>query len=95
MDLKEGFHPDRWLDSATKPSVFMGFGEGGRRCLGERLAMTEMKVFLATMARRVDFDLVRSADEKVLYNKNAFMSRPIDGTEITPRAASAVAKVEA
>jgi len=95
MDLKEGFHPDRWLDSATKPSVFMGFGEGGRRCLGERLAMTEMKVFLATMARRVDFDLVRSADEEILYNKNAFMSRPIDGTEITPRAASSVAKVEA
>jgi cytochrome P450 len=72
----------------------MGFGEGGRRCVGERLAMTEMKVFLSTLARRVDFDLVRSNDE-VLWNKNAFMSRPIDGTEIIPCAVVEAVKLEA
>jgi len=94
MSVTEGFDPDRWADDTRKPSVFMGFGEGGRRCVGERLAMTEMKVFLSTLARKVDFDLVRSNDE-VLWNKNAFMSRPIDGTEIIPCAVVEAVKLEA
>jgi len=90
MDIQQGFDPGRWMDAdkTHHPSVFLAFGEGGRRCLGERLAMTEMKVFLATLARRVDFDLVRfTKEDPILWNKNAFMSRPIDGTEIIPRAA--------
>eukprot|EP00567_Pseudictyota_dubia_P002363 CAMPEP_0197464174 /NCGR_PEP_ID=MMETSP1175-20131217/63792_1 /TAXON_ID=1003142 /ORGANISM="Triceratium dubium, Strain CCMP147" /LENGTH=544 /DNA_ID=CAMNT_0043000119 /DNA_START=227 /DNA_END=1861 /DNA_ORIENTATION=+ len=85
MDLKKGFDPGRWLDPARKPAEFMGFGEGGRRCLGERLAYTEMKIFLATLARKMDFDLVASPEDEVLWNKDAFMSRPIDGTEVIPR----------
>lgn len=49
MDMKLGLNPDhRW----------MPFGDDTRRCLGERLAMTEIKAFLATLANRLDFDLV-------------------------------------
>mmetsp|Transcript_59179 Transcript_59179/g.175884 ORF Transcript_59179/g.175884 Transcript_59179/m.175884 type:complete len:423 (-) Transcript_59179:113-1381(-) len=87
MDVRKGFDPDRWMDDSRKPSVFLGFGEGGRRCLGERLAMTEMKTFLAVLARRVDYELVKSTGD-VLWKKDAFMSRPIDGTEIIPLAAA-------
>ena len=97
MDVKEGFNPDRWLDESTKPSVWMPFGEGGRRCLGERLAMTEMKIFLATMARRLErFDLVGPTDH-IYWQKDSLMMRPIDGTEIRahPAAASVASVVTA
>eukprot|EP00985_Skeletonema_marinoi_P025203 scaffold18263_cov71-Skeletonema_marinoi.AAC.2 len=50
---------ERWLDETTKPSEWMPFGEGGRRCIGERLGMAEMKVLLGMMARKIDrYDLV-------------------------------------
>lgn len=93
MDVKKGFDPERWLDTARKPTEFIGFGEGGRRCIGERLAYTEMKTFIAICARRMDFDLVTSPDDEILWNKDAFMSRPIDGTEIIPHAITATAKL--
>ena len=89
MDVRKGFNPDRWNDEATKPSVWLPFGEGGRRCLGERLAMTEMKIFLATLARKVDYDLVnvKSLDDEIKWKKMTAMARPLDGAEIKPRAA--------
>lgn len=90
MDVRKGFNPDRWNDEATKPSVWLPFGEGGRRCLGERLAMTEMKIFLATLARKVDYDLVnvKSPDDEIKWKKMTAMARPLDGAEIKPRAAA-------
>lgn len=84
MDIKLGFKPERWNDAATKPSEWMPFGSGARRCLGENLAMTEMKVFLATLARRVDYDLVGSTDE-ILWKRMSVMPRPLDGVEVAPR----------
>lgn len=89
MDVRKGFNPDRWNDEATKPSVWLPFGEGGRRCLGERLAMTEMKIFLATLARKVDYDLVniKSLDDEIKWKKMTAMARPLDGAEIKPRSA--------
>merc|ERR1712232_695869 len=68
MDVVQGFMPERWLDEKTKPSEFLPFGSGNRYCLGANLAMTEMKVFLALMARKVDYDLVGPTD-KILWEK--------------------------
>jgi pentalenene oxygenase len=89
MDVRDGFDPDRWSDGATKPSIWIPFGEGRRRCLGERLALTEMKIFLATLARKVDYDLanIKSSDDAIKWKKMTFMARPLDGAEIKPRAA--------
>jgi cytochrome P450 len=84
MDIKLGFKPERWLDEKTKPDQWIPFGEGARRCMGERLAMTEMKVFLATLARRVDFDLASSTDQ-ILWKKMTVMPRPLDGTRVYAR----------
>jgi cytochrome P450 len=89
MDVKQGFKPERWADKATKPTAWMPFGSGARRCLGENLAMTEMKVFLATLARRVDYDLVGPTD-KVLWKRMSVLPRPLDGVEIAPRPAAPV-----
>ena len=89
MDVRKGFQPERWLDESTKPSEWMPFGDGARRCIGERLAMAEMKVFLAMMARRLDrYDLVNvKGDDDIQWKPNSPMARPLDGTEI--RATSA------
>lgn len=53
MDVKEGFQPERWLDAKTKPIEYIPFGIGPRFCLGSELAMTEMKIFLAVLGRRL------------------------------------------
>lgn len=96
MDIRKGFQPERWLDETTKPTEWMPFGEGGRRCLGERLAMAEMKVFLGTMVRKLDkFDLVNlQGDDAVVWKTNTIMARPQDGTEIRAISADTTPAVE-
>lgn len=96
MDGRKGFQPERWFDDATKPAEWMPFGEGGRRCLGERLGMAEMKVFLGMMARKIDrYDLVNVHDnDSIAWTTNTVMARPADGTEIRATAADTTAAVE-
>jgi len=90
MDLAKGFNPDRWLSPSTKPREFMPFGEGAHRCLGERLAIMEMKIFVATLVRQIeDFDLVgvESADD-VEWKGFSAIPRPKDGVNVRPTALS-------
>eukprot|EP00879_Flechtneria_rotunda_P025615 GHRR01027242.1.p1 GENE.GHRR01027242.1~~GHRR01027242.1.p1 ORF type:complete len:174 (+),score=37.68 GHRR01027242.1:187-708(+) len=50
------FTPERFLTpQGAKPGHLMPFGAGVRYCLGAGLAMAEMKVFLALLARHYDF----------------------------------------
>eukprot|EP01083_Nonionella_stella_P268226 906627_1 len=80
MDIQKGFKPERWLDESTKPAEWMAFGDGRRRCIGERLAMTEMKVFLSMLARKMDhFELV---NDEIAWKKSTVMARPLDGVEV-------------
>merc|ERR1712013_820802 len=90
MDIHKGFRPERWLDESTKPSEWLPFGDGKRRCIGERLAMMEMKVFLSTLARKLDrFELVKWHDaDEVEWRKETFMARPSDGVEARAIAAA-------
>eukprot|EP00984_Skeletonema_dohrnii_P000342 scaffold115_cov128-Skeletonema_dohrnii-CCMP3373.AAC.2 len=89
MDVRKGFQPERWLDETTKPSEWMPFGEGGRRCIGERLGMAEMKVFLGMMARKLDrYDLVNvHGDDDIVWTTTSLIARPADGTVIRAAAA--------
>lgn len=41
------FRPERFLERQFSPYEFMPFGSGARRCLGEALAVFEMKIVLA------------------------------------------------
>jgi cytochrome P450 len=79
MDHFKGFKPDRWLSESTKPKEWMPFGDGRRRCIGERLGMTEMKVFLSMLARKVaKCELVNTidADHEIVWQKGNAMARP-------------------
>ena len=91
MDVKDGFQPERWLDEATRPTTdFIPMGAGPRYCLGSGLAYTEMKVFLATLARRMDFALADDAlktSQDVEWKRMSIIPLPKDGVPIVVRPA--------
>jgi cytochrome P450 len=54
------FNPDRWLDDAQaklSPGAFLPFGAGRHKCIGDRFALTELITAIATITRRVRFEL--------------------------------------
>ncbi|KAJ4819798.1 Cytochrome P450 [Rhynchospora pubera] len=55
------FNPDRFANgisgSCKKPYVFMPFGIGARTCLGQNLAMVELKVILGLILSKFSFAL--------------------------------------
>ncbi|NHN48485.1 cytochrome P450 [Halostella sp. JP-L12] len=68
-DDPESFRPGRWTDdgsdadaaggSDSRPEyAFCPFGGGPRHCIGMRFATMELKLAMATLARRVEFDRV-------------------------------------
>ncbi len=81
MDIYKGFKPERWLDEDTKPSAWMAFGHGPRFCLGYNLARAEMKIFLALVARNVEFSLVNGTKD-IKWQKMSIIPKPKDGTLI-------------
>src|SRR5210317_1746881 len=83
MDIVKGFKPERWLSEGTKPSEFIPFGFGPRYCLGANLANAEMKVFLALLARRVDFNLVNMTPENITWKKASIIPKPEDGAVVS------------
>jgi unspecific monooxygenase len=58
------FRPERFLERQYSPYEFVPFGGGVRRCLGEALALFEMKLVIATVVSRYQMGLVDSQPEK-------------------------------
>lgn len=58
------FRPERFLERKYALSEFMPFGAGARRCIGEALAMLEIKVALATLLLNHEFVLANSRVER-------------------------------
>jgi cytochrome P450 len=57
----EGFDPNRFASgdpSGRHPCAYFPFAAGPRRCVGETLAMMELKIVVATIARQFHLDLV-------------------------------------
>jgi cytochrome P450 len=52
------FKPERFLERQYTPYEFFPFGGGARRCLGEALAILEMKLVLATILGNYQLELV-------------------------------------
>lgn len=91
MDVKKGFVPERWLNEATTPVDFVPMGAGPRYCLGSHLAYTEMKVFLALLARNLDFDLASDKDN-IRWKRMSIIPKIENGVPIVVRPLQSVAK---
>jgi len=86
MDPVKGFQPERWLKEQTKPTTeYMPFGAGVRFCPGYNLALAEMKIYLAVMARMADFTLVEKNKQQLKWKEGVIMT-PADGVmaKVTP-----------
>jgi len=57
------FKPERFLDRQFSPYEFMPFGGGARRCIGEALAMYELKLALATVLSHYQLTLADTQPE--------------------------------
>jgi cytochrome P450 len=58
------FKPERFLERQFSPYEFMPFGGGVRRCVGDALAVFEMKLVLATILSRYELALAENQPEK-------------------------------
>jgi len=82
MDIWKGFQPERWLNDSTRPTTeYLPFGAGNRFCLGWALAMLEMQIFLAVLARKIQYQLVH--EPHTMKWKEGFILTPKDGCEIS------------
>jgi cytochrome P450 family 110 len=59
------FKPERFLERQFSPYEFIPFGGGVRRCLGEALAVFEMKLVLATILSSYKFALADHQPEQL------------------------------
>lgn len=85
MDVRKGFRPERWLCKETRPTDhYMPFGAGPRYCFGSKLAVAEIKTFLAVMMRSgvTDWDLV---NPNVEWQPSTAIRSPSDGLQVNLR----------
>ena len=95
MDIRKGFVPERWLNEETTPVEYMPLGAGPRYCLGASLAVAEMKIFLATVARTLDFELAgATAKEKLFWKRLSFVPKERNGVlvKVSQRIHTAIVK---
>jgi cytochrome P450 family 110 len=57
------FKPERFLERKYSPFEFIPFGNGARRCVGEALALYEMKLVIATILANYQLEVADSRPE--------------------------------
>ena len=60
------FNPDRWETDTIVPGSYLPFGDGPRNCIGQKMALLEMKVILASLFRRYRIKLV--PDQEIQFS---------------------------
>ncbi|MCG8367767.1 MAG: cytochrome P450 [Pseudanabaenales cyanobacterium] len=74
------FKPERFLDRQFSPYEFFPFGGGVRRCIGEALALYEMKLVVATMLTHFRLALADSKPERP--QRRGVTLAPADGVKM-------------
>lgn len=79
------FEPKRWTDSFEQSLprlAYFPFAAGPRRCIGDRFAMLEAPLLLATVYRRYHLELIPEATLDLMATVTA---RPKEGVPMTVR----------
>lgn len=76
------FNPMRWLDKETKidPYAYIPFSAGPKSCIGQHLAMNEVKVILAELITMYDFHIQDGYQLRMLVK---FVYGPYDMIKMT------------
>ncbi len=74
------FKPERFLERQFSPYEFIPFGGGVRRCLGEALAVFEMKLVLATILSR--YQLARAENQPEVPRRRGVTLAPARGVQM-------------
>jgi len=81
----EAWNPDRWLqpskeaDADRARELFMPFSKGPRACLGQSLAMMELKVTTATMIMQSNVSLALGTNDEGMLMMDHFLALPKAG----------------
>ncbi|KIW99286.1 uncharacterized protein Z519_00949 [Cladophialophora bantiana CBS 173.52] len=79
----ECFAPQRWVDpkkiSYEMKELFMPFSKGTRACLGKNLAIMELKLITAHLARRFECVPAPSTTGESMATKDHFLLVPVGG----------------
>ncbi len=78
------FAPDRFVGAVIPPNTFTPFGGGNRRCLGAALAMAELRIVVAELLRRVEFETHDRPAERVEH-RNVTMIPAAGGRAVLRR----------
>jgi cytochrome P450 len=82
----QSFNPDRWIDQKTKrivqvsPFKFTAFHAGPRMCLGMKFALLEMKIAIAALFSRFDFETLKHPQE---FTYDIAITTPVKGPILT------------
>jgi cytochrome P450 family 110 len=74
------FKPERFVERQFSPYEFLPFGGGVRRCIGEALALFQMKLVLATVLSRYQLALVDRHPERP--QRRGFTLAPTSGVKM-------------
>jgi cytochrome P450 len=74
------FRPERFFERQYTPYEFFPFGGGARRCLGEALAMFEMKLVLATVLK--NYQLILPDNQTVKPKRRGVVIAPANGVQM-------------
>ncbi|KAI9000370.1 cytochrome P450 [Hyaloraphidium curvatum] len=80
----EEFNPDRWTEEFTAkldPYAYIPFSKGPRDCIGQRLALFEIKTILAMVYRSYTFRWTKDFEEMNAYS---ITSHPKHGVPLLP-----------
>ena len=88
----EVFRPERWLNGEDlSKKRYFPFGYGPRDCVGQKLAMLEMRMAIVRLITRYQFRLKKPLSELNQKTRSGISTEAVDGIwmEVTPRSFSA------
>ncbi|KAI8909771.1 cytochrome P450 [Gorgonomyces haynaldii] len=68
------FKPERWEGLVPVRGTFLPFGAGPTMCLGQKMALIEIKTAVICLLRKLHLELVPDQDLSINYSVTAFMS---------------------